>query len=592
MEKRAFLAVFLSFIVLYLYFIYVSPPPQPSSVETHMSGSDAGSGEAEPMGTLSEENRSDKTNGLDGDPSTAATVDGGSTLEKQGEQNFEATPDSIDEQFFTIESDLYSAVLSNKGAHLQQFILHKYKDKVGEDAVDYQMIWQGQTRKNFPLTISFQDVALNSSFEAGSYICPSESPHIRLNETEPFTEIIFERIDQSGVKVTKKITFHHDSYVIDVDLSVENLGQRTRNLSWNLAGGAGIGPEGSEKSQLIHVGPIFQIEENNKLTLEKIDADDLENGERTYKIGMKWVGYGSPYFCNIMVPDDNGTYYGTAEMSNKEVPAIFLKSPLVDAMPGTVYQYRIENYIGPKATDQLEKAPGNIINIIDYGFFHIIAAPLFKLLKFFHEYLHSWGLAIIALTILIKILFYPLTRSSFQSMDKMKKVQPEVNDIRAKYKDDPQKMNKEVWDVYRKHKVNPMGSCFPMLLQIPVFFALYRVLYAAIELRHASFLYIPDLSAFDPYYISPILMGASMLLQQQMTPMMGDPKQAQVMKLMPIIFTVMFIYFPSGLVIYWLVNNVITIGQQYMIKRKSDAAAEPVVVENEKARKKGKRKKG
>jgi YidC/Oxa1 family membrane protein insertase len=189
-------------------------------------------------------------------------------------------------------------------------------------------------------------------------------------------------------------------------------------------------------------------------------------------------------------------------------------------------------------------------------------------LKYINKGTHNFGLAIIVLTIVIKILFFPLTHTSYKSMKDMQKVQPLMLKLKKKYKDDKEKLNKEIMALYRSHKVNPLGGCLPMILQIPVFFALYKALLGSIELRHAPFIFwINDLSAKDPYYITPIIMGASMFIQQKMTPTVGDPTQAKIMLLMPIVFTIMFLNFPSGLVIYWLVNNVLSIGQQFYINK-------------------------
>jgi len=205
---------------------------------------------------------------------------------------------------------------------------------------------------------------------------------------------------------------------------------------------------------------------------------------------------------------------------------------------------------------------------LNFGWFDVIAKPLLIFLKYINEFTHNYGVAIILLTVVIKILFFPLTHKSYKSMKDMQKVQPLMLKIREKYKNDRETLNKETMALYRTHKVNPLGGCLPMILQIPVFFALYKALLGSIELRHAPFLlWINDLSAKDPYYITPIVMGATMFIQQKMTPTVGDPTQAKMMLLMPIVFTFMFLNFPSGLVIYWLVNNVLSIGQQLYINK-------------------------
>ncbi|MBN2383000.1 membrane protein insertase YidC [bacterium] len=580
MEQRALLAVILSFLVLFIYSQYFMPKPEPESTGIH-DQKEVGPGQTAPdKGTVEPPQAME----------TPTTPEERSVETTPPPVAIEATSENITPREIVVENGTYIAHLSNKGAILKRFTLKKYRDRVDDEGLPYEMIRQLPNVKYYPLTLIFQNTALTASFEQGMYQPDSELDQVYLDDQNKCFSVQFSRTDPSGIEVVKKVTLHHDSYVIDVEITVRNRSQATTNISWSLVCAEGLGPEGFEKSRYIHAGPIFMVRERNKDNLENIKTNDLDEGERTFKTGLQWAGISSPYFCASLIPAAQHNLYGTAWNAQADMSVVAVKTPLIEGQPGYDTSFDLQYYLGPKERAHLEKAPQNLLRIIDYGIFSIIALPLFKALLFFHGYMKSWGLAIIALTVLIKILFYPLTRSSFQSMEKMKIVQPEMNEIRSKYKDDPNRLNKEIWALYKKHKVNPMGSCFPMLLQIPVFFALYNVLYVSIELRHSSFLYIPDLSAYDPYYISPILMGASMLLQQHMTPVMGDPKQAQVMKLMPIIFTVMFIYFPSGLVIYWLVNNVITIGQQYLIKRKNTISSIPVA-EVELPERKGKKKK-
>jgi len=222
-------------------------------------------------------------------------------------------------------------------------------------------------------------------------------------------------------------------------------------------------------------------------------------------------------------------------------------------------------------------APQNLSAAIDYGWFDFVAKPLLKLLHFFYSYVGNYGVAIILLTVLIKAIFWPLSHKSYKSMEQMKKLQPLLSQLREKYKGDRQKMNEEMMQLYKTYKVNPAGGCLPMIVQIPVFFGLYQALLHSIELRHAAFIthlpftnliWLADLSAKDPFYITPLIMGATMFIQQKMTPAPGDPTQAKIMLLMPVVFTFMFLNFPSGLVVYWLVNNIISIAQQWWMLRK------------------------
>jgi len=225
-------------------------------------------------------------------------------------------------------------------------------------------------------------------------------------------------------------------------------------------------------------------------------------------------------------------------------------------------------FVGPKDIDILKAQGDSLEKSLDLGWFTEIAKPMLYSIKFFYKYVGNYGVAIIIITIILKVLFFPLTHKSYKSMKGMQKIQPEMTKLREKYKDDRDTMNKEVMALYREHKVNPMGGCLPMVVQIPVFFALYKSLMFSIELRHAPFfLWVTDLADKDPYYVTPVIMGVTMFIQQKMTPSQMDPMQQKIMLALPVVFTFMFLSFPSGLVLYWLVNNVLTIGQQMYINK-------------------------
>jgi YidC/Oxa1 family membrane protein insertase len=235
--------------------------------------------------------------------------------------------------------------------------------------------------------------------------------------------------------------------------------------------------------------------------------------------------------------------------------------------PQQVLSYRLLAYLGPKERTRLAGYNLGLEQSINYGWFAWLAHPFLTIMDFFFRFFHNWGLAILALTFLVKLVLFPITQNMYRSMRKMQDLQPKVQALKKTYKDDSQGLQRETMALYREYKVNPMAGCLPMFIQLPVFFALYRVLYNAIELRGASFLYIPDLSQKDPYYIAPLLMGATMILQQKMSPTSADPKQAKMMMFMPVIFTAMFLNFSSGLVLYFLFSNVLAIGEQYLVRR-------------------------
>jgi YidC/Oxa1 family membrane protein insertase len=243
-------------------------------------------------------------------------------------------------------------------------------------------------------------------------------------------------------------------------------------------------------------------------------------------------------------------------------------SPSFDLQPGQSHQVEYRLFFGPKGLDILKAQGQGLEKALALGWFTPIAKPLLYVLKYFYKYTHNYGIAIIIITLIIKILFFPLTHKSYKSMKDMQKLQPKMAELKEKHKDDRDTLNRSIMELYRTHKVNPLGGCLPMIVQIPVFFALYKSLMFSIELRHAPFmLWITDLSAKDPYYITPVIMGVTMFIQQKMTPTSMDPMQAKMMLALPVVFTFMFLNFPSGLVLYWLVNNILTIAQQTYINR-------------------------
>ena len=311
---------------------------------------------------------------------------------------------------------------------------------------------------------------------------------------------------------------------------------------------------------------------------EEDDRDDLQEKGIAVTGGLKWGAIESNYFLFAVMPKDSETLLSAGMDSG-----IFRMAVTEDAtfMPNVAKTLKASYFIGSTDRAMLGTMPNELSEAVNFGWFDILAKPLLIGLNFFYGYVHNYGIAIILLTIIIKLLFWPLSQKSYGSMEQMKKLQPMVSKLREKYGDDKQRLNQETMALYKTYKVNPMGGCLPMIVQIPVFFGLYKALLGAVELRHAPFIahvpftdlpWLADLSAKDPYYITPVIMGVTMFLQQKMTPSAGDPTQQKIMLLMPLIFTFMFLQFPSGLVVYWLLNNVLSIGQQLMIARKTKAA--------------------
>jgi YidC/Oxa1 family membrane protein insertase len=278
------------------------------------------------------------------------------------------------------------------------------------------------------------------------------------------------------------------------------------------------------------------------------------------------------YFLSAWIgqQDETNNYFGQARKDGTYV--VGYTAPQRTLAPGESSTWAAGLYVGPKDQRRLEQIAPNLNLTIDYGFLWWIALPLFLLLDWLHDFAQNWGLAIILLTVIVKLILFPLTAASYRSMANMRRVAPQMKRLQERYADDRQKLSQEMMALYKKEQVNPLGGCLPMLLPMPIFLALYWVLFESVELRHAPFLlWIDDLAAMDPFFVLPLLMGATMYLQQLMSPAMGDPMQQRIMRIMPVMFTVLFLFFPAGLVLYWLVNNVISIGQQWYIMRQTDA---------------------
>lgn len=375
-----------------------------------------------------------------------------------------------------------------------------------------------------------------------------------------------------GLRLERRLTLSADSYLITEELLVTNPGQSavTGHVAFTAAT-AGLSANGDDKYNPTRIayGPA-------KGGFEEVTSlEDMEKKGVDSKGSVNWGAIESNYFLIAILPGApesqlNGLY--KSEVFNLAV------SQVANIAPGQTQTLKCSYYMGPADRAILAGMPNKLADAVDFGWFHLIAVPLLYLLNWFYQYVHNYGVAIILLTVLIKIIFWPLSQKSYKSMDQMKRLQPMLTKLREKYADDKERLNQEVMALYKTYKVNPAGGCLPMVVQIPVFFGLYKALLGSIELRHAAFIshvpfmdlvWMADLSVKDPFYVTPLIMGATMFIQQKMTPTGGDPMQAKIMLLMPVVFTFMFLNFPAGLVVYWLVNNVLSIGQQWWMMRKA-----------------------
>ncbi len=451
----------------------------------------------------------------------------------------QAAVPSGEEETVRVVTGLYRAELSSRGGTVKSWELKEYKDERLERNV--ALLRPGGLYR--ALALGEQD-----DFSLSEANFRVKGGDLALDENRPTGSVIFEYASPRHF-VKRTYTFYHDSYRFDVEDEVRGLSEYQVTL------GADFGIFGKE-GRYSHVGPVFLDEVDRK----EIKPNKLQ-GTRLHTGNIKWIALEDKYFFSSIVPVTELQTVKTWKYQDSAAIS-FIGKPGVN---------KLMVYAGPKVIDDLKGLGVGLEHIVDFGFFSIIARPIFWLLKRFHALVGNWGWAIVILTIVIRIPFIPLVNKGQRSMKKLQMVQPKMQEIREKHKNDPKRMQQETMELYKKHKVNPVGGCLPMLLQIPVFFALYKVLLIAIELRSAPWAFwITDLSQKDPFYVLPIVMGISMVAQQKMTPSAGDPRQRKLMMFMPVVFTFLFLNFASGLVLYWLVNNLLSIAQQVYVNRKKE----------------------
>jgi YidC/Oxa1 family membrane protein insertase len=379
--------------------------------------------------------------------------------------------------------------------------------------------------------------------------------------------------ERDGVSVDKVYTFHRDSYVIDVVLEIHNRSSApfAPYAYFQLTHDGKADSNGNSMAQSFGAQAFTGFAAySNEHKYQKEPPADIEKGKTDIvkQTDNGWLAFVQHFFVSAWLPAEGVAREYVLEKRPDGLFAGRVLVPIAPLAPGASKKLSVPLYAGPQEQRRLKAAAPGLDLVVDYGWLAIIAWPLFWLLEKFHEFSGNWGVAIILLTVFIKFLFFPLSAASYKSMARMKLITPRLTKLREMYGDDRQKMNQAMMELYKTEKINPLGGCFPILVQIPVFIALYWVLLAAIELRHAPFvLWIHDLSALDPYFVLPILMTVTMILQTRMNPTPPDPVQAKVMQFMPFVFSIFFFFFPAGLVLYWLVNNILSILQQWQIQR-------------------------
>ena len=547
MEKRVvvFLIVSLAVIIGYDYLLKgmgLLPPSEPVQVAT--TGTSA--------------NATDKLSSLASGAAQSASTAGTTSspaVAKPAPTDSSTGAGKEDEQTVEVDTELFRAKFSNRGAVLKSWELKRYATSAENGATPVQLVYSGGRFKG-PLSLVTSDQALTSDLGTAVYHVTQDVT--RLDSAHPVGHLIFRYHDaQRNLQVEKELTFHHGSYVVDIAIRTQGM---TTPLDVTLGTNFGIVEWGEGFIGLM--GSASSVDD--KVLKETPDGEAERKGE------VKWSAIQDKYFMSVLMPQKAAAALAKKEGDKLVSAGVRFPAPV----NGSVLNMQL--YAGPKEYDILKALNVGLEDTIDFGWFvfgswalvKAVAKPIFYVLRFLYEFTHNYGITIILLTMLIKLMFVPLQYKSYKSMKQMQVIQPKVLAIQNKYKDDRDRLNKELIKLYKDHRVNPVGGCLPMVLQMPVFVALFNILYMTIDLRQAPFmLWIKDLSVQDPYYVLPIIMGATMVIQQKITPTTMDPTQAKIMLFLPVFMTFLFVNFPAGLVLYWLTNNTLTITQQVVTER-------------------------
>jgi YidC/Oxa1 family membrane protein insertase len=513
-----------------------------------------------------------------------------------------ATPKikQVEKKEVTVETQKYWAVLTNEDARLKHFKLKKYMDRVEASPLTIKLVQfveglfgkkieepkkpelldiiNTKEEEGLPLGITL----LGASFSEGNWEVDKDK--LSLDKPGEKAEITFEKSLENGLKISKRYRFHAEDDTIELDVEIQNPTTTESTLQ--------LGLEWIGKIELTKLaddgnkdfGLNYSFLKNQKIEKKEFGAASsggcvpscgpqkttIDPFEFSDKGEIKWFSFGGEYFSALLIPPPAVKDLSLSVKGNeKSILKAVIAPSLTTIAPQQTVKIPFRVYMGPKDEKQLRDIGVEAEKLVDFGWFTIVAKPLLWFINLTHKATNNFGIDIIIISILIKIIFLPLTQISFKSMKEMQKVQPEMTRLRETYKNDKARLQQEIMLLYKRRKINPMSGCLPMVIQIPVFIALYNALQNTMEMRHAPFfLWLLDLSAKDPIYITPIIMGATMVIQQKMTPTAADPAQAKMFLLMPVMFTFLFLSFPSGLVLYWLVNNVLSIAHQYYMNKR------------------------
>jgi len=469
-------------------------------------------------------------------------------------------------QFIQITTDLLDIKIDLSGGNIISTSMFEYDSTLGSDS-PLALLQKNQYMHYIVESGLFGKNGLDSAKNGPSPVYSSNQESYKLEDGQNQLAVDLNVETDTGVSIIKRYQFNRDDYLIKVSYIIKN--ESTDAWEANFSGKIVRDQSGdpSEQSSMGMQSFLGMALSSSDKPYEKYDFDNMLEDPINTQIKGGWVAFIQHYFLSAWIPNTDITHTYQSRVKNGLYLMGFI-SPATIVEAGQQTEISAKLYLGPKIIEKLEIAAPNLDLTVDFGWLFFIATPLFLLMDFLYGIVQNWGLAIILVTVVVKALFFKLSAASYRSMANMRRVAPKLKSMKEQYGDDRQKMSQAMMALYKKEKINPLGGCLPILVQMPVFIALYWVLLESVQLRHAPFMFwITDLSVKDAYFVLPILMGISMFIQMQLNPAPPDPMQAKVMKIMPVMMTVFFLWFPAGLVLYWLVNNVLSITQQWIITR-------------------------
>ena len=465
-------------------------------------------------------------------------------------------------QRIEIYTDLFKVIIDSRGGDIREVDLLQYPQSRKKDSPPFRLM----NDTGLPLFIAQSGLRVKGGPEPTHHaLYQAEQTRYELADGQETLEIPLHWTNEDGVRVTKRYRFHRGSYVVDLDYEVSNQGSSdwTGRPYYQLQR-----TPLQQESRLLYTytgGVLYSPEEK----YEKISFDDMQDENLNRSIKGGWAAMIQHYFLAAWIPPEESTQHYYSRALSGERYVIGYIGTALKVGPGSEQTTRSRMFVGPKLQRVLETVTPGLELTVDYGKLTFLAEPVYWLLEKIHSVVGNWGWSIIFVTLLIKLAFYKLSEHSYKSMANMRKLAPRLKSLKERYGDDKQRLNQAMMEMYKKEKINPLGGCLPVVVQIPVFISLYWVLLESVEMRQAPFmLWIQDLSSPDPYFILPLIMGVTMIIQQKLNPAPMDPIQAKVMMILPLVFTVFFAFFPAGLVLYWVVNNTLSIAQQWVITKR------------------------